>query len=383
MEQRRLIDRLLPWNTLPGRVVAKAKRDVLTALSPPRRSTRRTPTTNVSCPCGSLMEMFQDGVSVEEYVGRLANAEHHVICCPVCGYISYDPQPSEHDVAAFYDNALDGESHETYAYYDTAYGTPYVMARADFALRRLAEAQSVPIHGSIRLFDLGCGDGRVVDAFRRLGHDAWGADVGALQIERGRKLGNDRIDHGDMFEHLDSARGQGAFDLFYMFHVLEHLTDPAKALAHARRCAADETAFFIAVPNAWYVRLYVADLMGFNWHTFPAHLHFFSPPSLLKLLEGSGWKPLSAGAGSHNDPCPDALLMDLFRGATTDMFVSTDPFFHALESNLMSCDFWVLACADGAHSFQVDDEALSQVRMRDITPWIDLRRRRRSPNGID
>jgi len=81
----------------------------------------------------------------------------------------------------------------------------------------------------------------------------------------------------------------GSFDVITIFHVLEHLPEPAVYLACARDLLAEDGLLVVEVPN---FRTWGFALLGRRNLCFdpPHHLHFLTPPALAALLERSGFR---------------------------------------------------------------------------------------------
>jgi SAM-dependent methyltransferase len=82
---------------------------------------------------------------------------------------------------------------------------------------------------------------------------------------------------------------EGSFDLITMFHVLEHLKDPAGYLAAARRLLAAGGKLVVQTPNldCWQYRLFGARWSGLD---APRHLYDFRLEDLRSLLENNGFR---------------------------------------------------------------------------------------------
>lgn len=85
-----------------------------------------------------------------------------------------------------------------------------------------------------RVLDIGAGTGRLVQAFLRLGIDAYGVDVAGVVVERARSVAPSRFEQGSV---LALPFADGSFDTVIANNLLECLTpdDVPAALAEMRR----------------------------------------------------------------------------------------------------------------------------------------------------
>jgi O-methyltransferase len=178
-----------------------------------------------------------------------------------------------------------------------ASGYPHLASRfariAGSILRLSREARFAAFHGSLvqpegpprRLLDLGCGNGFFVAWARLLGWDACGVEADRVSAAIAREVSGAQI-----HESLDALPlADGSLDVITANHVLEHLVDPAAALAHCRRLLRPGGTLYVGVPNwaSWERRLF-----GTAWHALEPsrHLIMFDPPRLRRLLEDSGFE---------------------------------------------------------------------------------------------
>ncbi len=113
-------------------------------------------------------------------------------------------------------------------------GDPRLLALARPLLRRfdaerLALLRRLAPPGG-RIVDAGAGQGRFVAAARAAGYDAIGLEPARRGLERAAATGVALIPAGIE----DAAIEGGSVDAVTVWHVLEHLEDPAKALARMR-----------------------------------------------------------------------------------------------------------------------------------------------------
>jgi SAM-dependent methyltransferase len=84
---------------------------------------------------------------------------------------------------------------------------------------------------------------------------------------------------------------EGSFEAITLYHVLEHVHQPAAYLARIARFLSPGGVVLIAVPNfqGWERKIFQDQWV---WLDLPMHLQQFEPARLLKLVESAGLKPL-------------------------------------------------------------------------------------------
>jgi SAM-dependent methyltransferase len=127
------------------------------------------------------------------------------------------------------------------------------------------------------LVDIGCGDGSFLLEARQAGWTVLGTEV------------NDRIPSPglEIWGSLDDLRTRAPFGCITLWHSLEHLRDPMRALADLAEMLVPGGTFVVAVPNS---RGMQARLFGRHWLHLdvPRHLFHFSLPSLRAELDRAG-----------------------------------------------------------------------------------------------
>ena len=102
------------------------------------------------------------------------------------------------------------------------------------------------VHPGPRLLDFGCSWGYVVEQFGAAGYDAAGFEISRPRANFGReRLDVSIFDEYAQLERLDD----GAFDVIFTNHVLEHLPDIKPAFALFKRLLARDGRLVIIVPN--------------------------------------------------------------------------------------------------------------------------------------
>ena len=110
-----------------------------------------------------------------------------------------------------------------------------------------------------RLLDIGCGDGRIAEEARACGARYVGVDVSSSAVEFCRAKGLEAAEC-----NLDQPLPfpDGSFDAVTVFEVLEHLFEPARALAQIARVLKPGGAVVGSVPNIAHLPNRVLLLLG-------------------------------------------------------------------------------------------------------------------------
>jgi SAM-dependent methyltransferase len=173
---------------------------------------------------------------------------------------------------------------------------------AAFDRRRLALLGRPPG----RLLDVGAGRGRFVASARDAGWDARGIEPARRGDPYGVGLERAGIDEADV--------APGSLDAVTLWHVLEHVDDPAAALERVRSWLRPGGVVLVGAPNLASVQ---ARIGGAHWYhlDLPRHRTHFTATGLRALLTRTGLEPLRAHhvLAEHN---PFGLWQSLVSRAT-------------------------------------------------------------------
>jgi SAM-dependent methyltransferase len=135
-----------------------------------------------------------------------------------------------------------------------------------------------------RVLEVGAGDGRFVSRLNDAGFDAFGIEPSASGARRAEARGA-RVTRGTV-EHLDLE--SGSLDAAVVWHVLEHLVDPAAALGRVATWLRPGGRIVVACPNLASLQ---ARIGGDRWfhQDVPRHLTHFTPTGLHRLLGRTGF----------------------------------------------------------------------------------------------
>jgi len=194
-----------------------------------------------------------------------------VVRCRDCGHYYTNPRPPAEFLNSGYQSARD----DTYIAESESRSINAYMSLA--ALRRFA-----PPSG--RLLEAGCFAGFFLNAARTqyevegLELCSWAADF----AERKLRLPVRRAS-------IENAGLEaGRYDVIAMIDVLEHLQNPAAAIAECSRALKPGGILYLVTPD---IKGFSARLLGkYWWGLRPSHIHYFHRASLSRLLAAHGFE---------------------------------------------------------------------------------------------
>jgi SAM-dependent methyltransferase len=213
--------------------------------------------------------------------------EWGILACPACGLEQTDPLPSAAELKALY------EAHYNWG---GERGTTYTDWRERLLLSPLYRLLLVldgdvsfhGEHGTGRLLDIGCNEGRGLVLYRRNGFAPEGLELNAKAAAAARARGF--VVHA---VDLAAFRPEQPFDRAVLSNVLEHALDPRAMLRDVHRILAPVGEVWISLPNA---RSWLRGVFGrawINWHV-PFHITHFTALRLVALLEETGFAVVAA-----------------------------------------------------------------------------------------
>lgn len=112
---------------------------------------------------------------------------------------------------------------------------------------------------SLKILDLGCGDGRLSKELVDLGHEVWGVDVNEAGLAQARIFGLQTV-QADIEAKIPLEDAQ--FDLILFLDTLEHLNNPEAVLKEIHRLLKDNGQVIISCPNHFDLRNRLQILFG-------------------------------------------------------------------------------------------------------------------------
>ncbi len=250
----------LPWQQM--------KRQSRQVAAPPLQQYRACPSCGVESDlieCTDALCSLKDFQFFTDQQG-LNRADHRIVACAHCGLLYTNPcyTPSGFQ--------------QLFAKAGLSYGhtAERIVEQVEWVARHFPQACS--------LLDVGCGGGDLLKALPQT-MQRFGLDVDALVLETAAKNAPDVVFEVCDFDGLSDLPQT---DVITLFHVLEHLANPAQFLKQLRQLAKKGTQLVVEVPVV--ERAVVEqdrDIVGF--FTIQ-HLTHFSKVSLENMLAASGWQ---------------------------------------------------------------------------------------------
>ena len=204
-------------------------------------------------------------------------AQHHAIVrCRQCGLVYANPRSSDSEVLKAYQEVVDP------LYLREEMGRLLTFRR----YVRVVEDVVGPSQEGRRLLDVGCYIGLFLEAVQEHGWESWGVEPCHWAVEEGHRRGLVILE-GTLREVSLPAE---SFDVLTFWDVVEHLPHPRATFAEAWR---------VLKPGGWIViqtinvESWPARLLGPHWPwLMEMHLYYFSPGTLVRLLEQVGFTPV-------------------------------------------------------------------------------------------
>lgn len=149
-----------------------------------------------------------------------------------------------------------------------------------------------PLVTNKRVLEFGCGAGALMEKIRPLCETVEG-------IERTNSF-RQRLQERGFLVFEEIAEAHGPFDVILMFHVLEHLGEPVKAIEDCVERLAPGGLLYIEVPNINDALLRLYDIEAYHrFHFFKDHLHYFSRASLMETIRQAGAREVTVSGHSR------------------------------------------------------------------------------------
>jgi len=219
--------------------------------------------------------------------------KHNVISDPQYGYLRLDPIPSQEEVEEFYAK----EFYSANASYFNDSALKVHETQSDFFNARWENIYQICTSffgdniNDRKVFDIGFGFAQALLFFKQKGLKAYGLEPSIEAVNYASSKGI--TPYHSSIENFDCV-GAERYDIVLMLNVLEHLRKPAETLLNIKeQLLNNDGLLVIDVPNDFNMFQEVANKeydLNQWWVVAPNHINYFTPPSLINLLQECGYK---------------------------------------------------------------------------------------------
>ena len=213
--------------------------------------------------------------------------------CDTCQLTRTSPVLEQTELCSYYSTDYYGSSDKKFNSFIESW-TIWSNNRLANQILNSTGITNIPLDQSARIMDIGCGRANLLKAFNRKGCQCFGVERSDFQDDP--SLENITIYKQDF---LDIPIEENSFDIVVIWHVLEHLTDPAATLKKVQQILKPGGSLVVAVPNFGSLQ---SKLFGKHWFhlDLPRHTYHFTRQSLLAVLDKSGFKTKSLATHSFD-----------------------------------------------------------------------------------
>ena len=202
--------------------------------------------------------------------------------CQSCGFVTADLALSSGELEAIYGRD----------YFHGREYADYVLEgpslKDNFRRRLQTLTRYVPEHHNKTLFEIGCAYGFFMELARNEFIRVRGVDISEDAVRHARGTMGMEANKADF---LDDGIGE-EFDVYCLWDTIEHLMEPGRVIDKISRVMRPQGVLAITTGD---IGSLLARVQGRSWRMIhpPTHLHYFSRPTLERLLERHGFEVLA------------------------------------------------------------------------------------------
>jgi 2-polyprenyl-3-methyl-5-hydroxy-6-metoxy-1,4-benzoquinol methylase len=203
-----------------------------------------------------------------------------VVRCRDCSLLYLNPRVKREIIIESYSTATESTTNLTFVRQQE-----YRIDTFRRSLKRLVRKYGLKPDRSKYVLDIGCAAGAFPKAAYDLGFSVVGVEPNELAAERARQTFGFDIRTG-LLEDQDF--GGRKFDLISLWDVIEHLTNPRETTDVIHALLKDDGLLVINFPNHDSL---ARKILGRKWPMYVnVHVTYFTPATMAKLLDGSGFE---------------------------------------------------------------------------------------------
>jgi 2-polyprenyl-3-methyl-5-hydroxy-6-metoxy-1,4-benzoquinol methylase len=205
------------------------------------------------------------------------------VICKKCGLVYTNPRPGSSEIEQYYKHSyrLDYKGVRQPK-------RKHVLRAAKIAAKRISEIQGYLFSG-MRALDIGSGGGEIVYAMRLMGINSDGLEPNEGYADYAREVLNLPIQSGRIENVI---LPQNSYDIITMFHVIEHLSDPLRAMQTIFSSLKPDGILVVECPNI------EAHCQSPSHRLHRAHLFNFNTSTLRALAARAGFRTVKISLSS-------------------------------------------------------------------------------------
>jgi len=208
------------------------------------------------------------------------------------GFFQLKNKPSKNDLKKYYSNKYYQQECGNYQTQYTNEEIEYFHIKNE---QKLNIASKLICLKNKRFLDIGCGEGHMMNFFKKMDWNVLGLDYGDYACSEMNPKCLDMIKIGDIYKSIEElAKNGNKFEIINLTNVLEHVLKPIALLKKIKLIAHKNTVLIITVPNdfSFYQNFLLNELAITKpfWIVNPDHISYFEKDSLKNICNHVGWK---------------------------------------------------------------------------------------------
>lgn len=216
-------------------------------------------------------------LNIKDY--SITQENFNLLECPKCKLHITSPQPNEENIGKYYN------SEKYVSHTDSKKGIINAIYHRIRKITLTAKLELINTYSKPgNLLDIGCGTGYFL---KKCQENGW--RITGTEPDNGARQKAKDLTAKEIYGNIDEIKAIKEFNVITLWHVLEHIHDPVKALVKIKELLKDEGTLIIAVPNLesndskYYQETWAA-------YDVPRHLYHFSKTALNNLLTQTGFQ---------------------------------------------------------------------------------------------
>lgn len=219
---------------------------------------------------------------MENFKVQKTDTDEPLLICTDCRHITWNNMPNNDEVSHYYQTQYAGDHIQSQIQED---GRNYYASHALELAKKYREFSDTK--ENLTLVDFGCAWPVFIDEAEKSGrfNNIIGVEYDINTVEAGIDKGFNLQTPDQFFKDTPL----NSIDIIRFSHVVEHMIDPTETFKNIEPYLSESAMIYITQPIFPLMKTH-ATLPYLKDSVYPEHLHFFTPLSLDKLLQGIGYK---------------------------------------------------------------------------------------------